>query len=212
MSKSNLILSIHKSRQTMFEILEKQEYDVSEYSDFSINEIDAMYTNSQLDVLLTNTTNDKKVYIKYYIDPNIKQIKPIGLDEIIEDLYNIDTVLTKKDTLIIIMFDKPNETILSKITYLYDHEGIFVVIFNIKQLQFNILNHSLNPQNVKVLEDEAEINAFKQKYHVNSNKQLKEIGRFDPFAMALLLRPGQIIKIIRSSPTASEYEDYRVCV
>ena len=61
-------------------------YDSTDYSNFSINEIDAMSTNDQLDMLLNHKTNGKKVYVKYYL--TTKQIRPQVLDEVIEDLYN----------------------------------------------------------------------------------------------------------------------------
>ena len=99
--------------------------------------VDAMYKNNQLDMLLTNPKNKRKIYIKYYL--KAKQIKKQDLDEIIEDLYLIEDVLNKYDTLMIITEDEPNDTIISKIKYLYEHDEIFIVVHNIKRLQFNIL-------------------------------------------------------------------------
>ena len=52
----------------------------------------------------------------------------MGAFFIIEDLFVIEEVLTKKDTLIVIIDDEPNDSILSRIKYLYDHDGIFVII------------------------------------------------------------------------------------
>jgi hypothetical protein len=75
-----------------------------------------MVSNNQLDMLITNEKNQKKAYIKYYL--NAKQIRPTVLDEIIEDLFVIENVLTKNDTLIIIIEDEPNDTILTKLRYL----------------------------------------------------------------------------------------------
>jgi hypothetical protein len=100
-----------------------------------------MFTNKQLDMLVTNENTDNKTYVKYYLDA--KQVRPQYLDEIIEDLFLVESVLTKNDTLVIIIDGEPNETIISKVNYLYDHDGIFVVIHNISRLQFNILEHSL---------------------------------------------------------------------
>jgi hypothetical protein len=124
-NSSNRILTIYKSPKTILELLDTQEYDVEDYNGFSINEIDAMYSNDQLDMLLTNESENKS-YVKYYLTN--KQIKPQTLDDIIEDLYSIENILTKKDTLIIVIEDEPNDTIITKIKYLYDHDGIFVVI------------------------------------------------------------------------------------
>jgi DNA-directed RNA polymerase subunit H (RpoH/RPB5) len=209
---TNRITSIYKSRNTILELLDMQEYNVDDYLGFSINEIDAMLTNSQLDMLITHKTDDRKVYIKYYFTnkQTTRQIKPQVLDDIIEDLYSIEEILTPKDTLIIIIDDEPNDTILAKMKYLYDHDGIFVVLHNIQRLQFNILKHVLVPT-VNVL-NEGETEDMKKKYSLKSLSQLPEISRFDPQALVIGLRPGQVCRIQRKSITALEYEYFRVCV
>uniref|UniRef100_A0A6C0B8Q8 RNA polymerase subunit H/Rpb5 C-terminal domain-containing protein n=1 Tax=viral metagenome TaxID=1070528 RepID=A0A6C0B8Q8_9ZZZZ len=205
---SNRILSVYKSRKNVLELLEKQGFNTSQYSNFSINEIDAMHSNNQLDMLVTNDGSQQKAYVKYYL--TTKQIKPDGLDDIIEDLFDIENVLTKTDILIIIIEDEPNDTIITKIKYLYDRNGIFVVIHNIKRLQFNILNHKLVP-NCKILGDD-EVNELKKKYKMENVSQLPEISRFDPQALAICMRPGQVVKFERESLTALKYDYYRVCV
>ena len=217
-SASNRILSIYKSRNTILELLSYRGYDISEYTGFSINEIDAMYTNSQLDMLITeanteegtNTEMDqnRKVYVKYYLQS--KQIRPQNLDEIIEDLFLIDSILTKKDTLVVIVNEEPNETITNKVKYLYDHDGILVVIHHIKRLQFNILNHTLVSK--MTILGKTEVDELYKRYSLQSNKNLPEISRFDPQALALMIRPGQICKLERKSATALTKYYYRVCI
>ena len=49
-SSNNRILKLYKSRQTIFELLDAQNFDVSQYEEFSIAEIDAMYQKKQLDL------------------------------------------------------------------------------------------------------------------------------------------------------------------
>jgi DNA-directed RNA polymerase subunit H (RpoH/RPB5) len=208
MSSNNRILRIYKSRVNILKQLGNQGYNVTDYSEFSINEIDTMFTNKQLDMLVTNENTDKKTYVKYYLDA--KQVRPQYLDEIIEDLFLADTVLTKDDTLVIIIDGEPNETIISKVNYLYDHDGIFVVIHNISRLQFNLLEHSLVPP-IKIL-TEGETSQLMVKYNLKDITQLPEISRFDPQALAIALRPGQVCEIERKSVTAMKYEYYRVCV
>jgi DNA-directed RNA polymerase subunit H (RpoH/RPB5) len=208
MSTNNRILSIFKSRNTILELLDDQSFNTKEYEGFSINEIDAMVSNNQLDMLISNDKNQKKAYIKYYL--NAKQIRPTVLDEIIEDLFVIENVLTKNDTLIIIIEDEPNDTILTKLRYLYDNEGYFVIIHNIKRLQFNILKHKLVPSGFIL--DENEIEEMKKKYNIKELKQLPEISRFDPQALALCIRPGQVCMFNRESVTAMFYDYYRLCV
>ena len=211
-TSSNRIISIYKSRKTILDLLDEQEYNVSEYTGFNINEIDAMFVNSQLDMLINHQTNSKKVYIKYYLSVKSTngQIRPQQLKDIIEDLYELESILTKNDTLIIIINDEPNDTIISKIKYLYDHDGIFVVIHNIKRLQFNILQHTLIP-GVRIL-TESETTELKEKYNLKNILQLPEISRFDPLALAICMRPGEVCKITRKSATALNSDFYRVCI
>ena len=209
---SSRITSIYKSRKTLLEQLQKQGYDTEDYISFSMNEIDAMLTNSQLDMLLTHKEKKTKIYIKYYftLKQTTKQIKKEVLDNIIEDLFSIDEVLTKKDTLMIIIDDEPNDTILTKLRYLYDHDGIFVVIHNIQRLQYNILEHTLVPY-LRVL-DESEEKEFMKKKQIRDKSQLPEISRFDPQALVNVVRPGNICLIERMSMTAMKNDYYRVCV
>jgi DNA-directed RNA polymerase subunit H (RpoH/RPB5) len=206
-TSSNRVLSIYKSRKTILDLLDYQDYLVEDYTGFSINEIDAMCVNSQLDLLVNHKNNEKKVYVKYLIS---SKIRPKDLDDIIEDLMYVDNVLKKTDTIIIIADEEPNESISIKLKYLFDHDGIFVVIHNIARLQFNILEHSLNPQ-VVVLE-ENQTDGFMKKYNLKSLTQLPEINRFDPLALALCLRPGQVCEMQRGSSTALSYKYYRICV
>ena len=208
---STRIINIYKSRNVILEQMKLQGYNVDDYLKFSVNEVDAMLSNSQLDMLLVNE-DGRKAYLKYYftLKQTTKQIKKEILDNIIEDLFVIDDVLTKKDTLIVIIDDEPNDTILARIRYLYEHDGIFVIIHNIHRLQSNILDHVLVPF-MKVLDDTEE-KEFIQKYQIKYKNQLPEISRFDPQALVVGVRPGQICRIQRPSTTAVMSNYYRVCV
>tara|TARA_B110000879_G_scaffold213027_2_gene313155 strand:+ start:808 stop:1452 length:645 start_codon:yes stop_codon:yes gene_type:complete len=202
------ILKLFKSRNTLIDQLEELEYDTSEHMDFSINEIDAMNNNTQLDFTLKHTKDERKIHIKYYLTS--KQINRANLDNIIEDVYHIDNTLTKNDTLVLIIEDEPNETTVNKIKYLYNRDGIFVVIHNINRLQYNILNHTLVPK--CTILGNSEIDELKQKYNIMDTKQLPEISRFDPQALAKCMRPGQVCKFERESSSALFYDYYRICV
>ena len=208
---SSRIINIYKSRNILLEQFESRGYNVDDYLQFSVNEIDAMLANSQLDMLLTHETG-KKIYVKYHftLKQTTKQIKKEVLDNVIEDLYVIDEVLTKKDTLMIIIDDEPNDTIISRLRYLYEHDGIFVVIHNIHRLQSNILNHNLVPHMDILTPTEEE--AFMKKYQIKAKSQIPEISRFDPQALVMGIRPGEICKIKRPSTTALTTDYYRVCV
>jgi DNA-directed RNA polymerase subunit H (RpoH/RPB5) len=211
-SISSRIISIYNSRNTLLEQLEMQDYHVDDYLNFTMNEVDAMMSNDQLDMLLHHKFNGKKIYIKYYftLKQSSKQIKKEALDGIIDDLYTIDEKLTKKDTLVVVIDDEPNDTILTRLKYLYDHDGIFVVIHNIKRLQFNILMHQLVPL-MEILSEKEE-SEFMTKHQIKDKSQLPEISRFDPHALVVGVRPGNICRIERTSATSLTNDYYRVCV
>ena len=142
----------------------------------------------------------------------VKQnLNDVALRPIIEDLFIDTDTLTKKDTLIVIFDGEPNDTLKSHLIYKYNHDEIFIVVHNIKRLQFNILEHILMPLNIHILSDTETIE-LKEKYNLKHVKELPEISRFDPMALAICLRPGQICGFDRKSPNPVISHYYRICV
>ena len=207
MASSQYLISLYNSRKTLIQLLDVQGYSTADYSMFSINEVDAMHSNSQMDMLLTHKTiANKKVYVKY-----VNHVRQNNLDVFVDDLFDSESILKKEtDSLVVVSDDEPNDCILSKLEYLYDHDGIFITIFNIKRLQFNILEHYLVPK-LRILSKEEE-DIFMEKYNIKDLSQIPELSRFDPMAMAIGMKPKQIVEMIRNSCTALETTYYRVCV
>ena len=205
---SDRIASIYKSRNTILELLEKQGYDVNDSAEFSINEIDAMYNAQQLNMFFTNQNTGKRVGVVYFIYS--KGLRSQNIDELLNEYFHIDDRLTKNDDLILICDDDQNDNIMNKVKYLFEHDGIFVIIMNIKRLQFNILEHEIVPKS-RVLSDE-ETDNLKVQYNLKHLKQLPEISRFDPQAQAMCLRPGQVCEFKRKSVSALTTNYYRICV
>ena len=73
--------------------------------------------------------------------------------------------------------------------------------------KFKIDKHILIPKHVKLGEKEKE--KLLEQYNV-SLKELPRILKTDPAIASLNAKPGDIIKIIRQSPTAGEAIFYRV--
>ena len=78
------------------------------------------------------------------------------------------------------------------------------------RLQFNILDHTLVP-NMRILNTKEE-DEFMKNHQIKSKSQLPEISRFDPQALVVGLRPGNICHIQRPSITALTTDYYRICV
>ena len=229
------INEIFKSRNIILELLNKQNYDVSGYQGSNLSEVNTMVDTEQMDMLLmkkndsTTKTPPKKCYVKYHILKKSGKVISLGLVKIdnimtyINDLMPLDenindyqddkkreNVLDKKDDLIIISKDEPNETLIKELKKLWEQNGIYVVVFSIKRLQFNILNHNLVPEHIIL--NKQEILEFKNKYKITNETQIPDINRFSPVALAIGMRPGDICKIVRNSRTAVNTEFYRVCV
>lgn len=196
--------------------MKKQGYKVDDYDNFSINEVNSMKMNNQLDMLLeqkqeeTDTVSNKptnKIYIRYHLE---KTIRPTNLQEMIDDLFNLEQILTKEDTLFVIIKDEVNETLANELKHIWEKDGIFIVIENIKRLQFNILNHSLVPEHRII--HEYEILDIMKKYNITDRTLFPDISRFDPVAKVLCLRPGQVCHIVRPSKTTITADYYRICV
>lgn len=205
MAQSGHIVQIFKSRQNILELLEAQGYDVSDYQGSSITEVHSMYGAKQMDMLVS-TPAGKKAYVKYHL---AKGLRAPNIYDYIEDLFNLEEVLKKTDDLIIIVKDEPNDSLVKVLKNIWEQDGHFVTVFNIKRLQFNILEHSLVPKH-RVL-NETDDKAIRQKYYIGSDKELPDISRFSPVAMAIGMRPGQICEIIRPSRTAINSVFYRIC-
>ena len=206
-TQSGQIIEIFNSRKTIIDLLESQKYDVSQYKDFGINDVNTLLQTSQMDMLLKKTTMDKSVYVKYHL---AKSLRPVNIYDYIEDLFTLDEVLKKKDDLIVIMKDEPNDTIRKTLTDIWEKEGIFISVINIKRLQYNIMKHQLVPPHFVLSSEEAA--EVKRKYNIQDDSQIPDISRFSPVSQVIGLRPGELCRIERPSKTAIKAEFYRICL
>jgi DNA-directed RNA polymerase subunit H (RpoH/RPB5) len=205
---SGTISTVFKSRQNLLKLLNQQDFDIKDYEEFSVNEVHVMYNNKQLDMMMSSKTDgeNKKVYVKYHL---AKTLRRENINDYIDDLYNLEQVLTKNDTLILVIKQEPNESMINILSQIWEQDGIFIIIYNIDRLQFNILEHKYVPKHT-ILNDE-EVKTMKKRYNITHDTELPEISRYDPVAQAIGMRPGQICKIIRPSKTAITTDYYRIC-
>lgn len=225
------IISIYNSRKTLLEIFsESNNFNnilmpacLDNYNNFNINEVEAMAKNNQLDMLLESDRDAPiahNIYVKYMLNKTSNYIPAIK--DLVEELFDIESILTKKDTLVVIINNEPNDSLLAMLCHLYDNRGIFIVVHNIKRLQRNILKHKLVPKHsivhnqpwndIEGSEDNvSDLEKVMRKYNLKSVSQLPEISRFDPVALLIELRPGSVCKIDRNSVTSVDSIYYRVC-
>jgi DNA-directed RNA polymerase subunit H (RpoH/RPB5) len=221
---------IYKSRTNLLEIMSALGYNVHGYNAFTINDIDAMYANGKMDMLLYQKAPEPaddtvpladqvdmtkpKVYVRYFITRSTgskqpKLMRSEDIDNVVHDLFSITNMLSKTDTLIIVIDGEPNTSIMTHLDMLYNRYGIFVVVHNLKRLQFNLLEHVLVPK-VSVLTTTEQEELMKS-LNIQTLAQLPEISRYDPMALTICLRPKQVCRIERKSMTAVNSIYYRVC-
>jgi len=206
-NNSTIITNLYKCRTNVLNQLKHRGFDVSNYDEFSVNEIHMMYQKNQMDMLLSKE-NGETIYVKYHIH---KKLDKNHMYTAVTELFDVEAVLDRdRDGLMIIVADEPNDTLVKEIQQVYRNEGVFVTVMNMKRLLFNILDHTLVPKH-EVMTEIAQT-AFLKKYNIQDKAgEVPLISRFDPVAMAIGLRPGQICEITRPSQTAIQAKYYRLC-
>jgi DNA-directed RNA polymerase subunit H len=204
-TNATIISKIGKSRRIILDLLKRRGYKIDDFTNFSNNEINLMYINNELDMILFDEEGNK-IKIMYILGSILRPNKVL---DYVEDLYNMENILNFSDELILIQQMEPNDSLINCVNSLYKEKDIYVNIFSIDRLQYNVLNHELVP-NHKILNDE-ELNDIKKKYNIMENKQFPEISRFDPVSMVIGLRPGKVCEISRNSVTSLNTKYYRIC-
>lgn len=213
MNVENILHYVYKSRNNIINYLNELGYDCKSYKNFSMEEVNLMIRHNKLDFVVENPTTQQKTKVCYvFKDGTLK--KTINKDTI--ETYTSSTFeeedhnFNKKDNLILIVYDYSSENIHNYLKDIWDLQEYYVVIFKIKTLLFNILDHVLVPKHIKLNEEEKTQLFFEK--NIIDNQQLPEISRFDPVSKILLLRPGQVCKIIRNDKISYENEYYRICI
>lgn len=202
---SQTISLILKSRINLLEQLKYQGYDISELNQFSVDEINAMFSNKQLNMTL-NSKGNKKTHVLYHVE---KALRKENIEDYIEKVFNIEQIISPTDMLVIVMKVQPNDTIINYLKHVWEERKIFIVVHGLPKLQFNLLEHDfVSPHTI--LSDEESTKVMK-KYNIMENSQMPNISRFDPVALAIGMRPGEVCKIVRKSRTAIQADYFRIC-
>ena len=211
-SNSQTISKIYSSRKIILDLAKERGFDVSDYEDFTINEIQVLTTNKQLDMLLEKE-DGTKMYFKYHLGgtgSGFTKLRGPHILDYVEDLYEVEELLSKNDNLVIVTKDSPNPALKNLLKMQFTQKGYYVNVYNIHNYLYNILKNKLVPKHEIINENRKK--EIAEEYNIVSESQWPEISRFDPAAMAIGLRPGQVVEITRKSPTALDTKYYRLCV
>ena len=154
------------------------------------------------------------IEVRYLIEnrTNSKKISTI-VDIICSNLKESDK---SKEITIILVVNEPKitPTIKETIRNLNIKYNVYIQIFSLKSLLFDITKHELCPKHERIKKSEYNeyIDDFLDLHHINTLDNLPKILESDPVAMYIGLRAGDMCKIVRPSKAAGMINVYRYCV
>ncbi len=212
------------SRKIIIEMLNYRGYNTSKYNKYLNEELQLLVSNGKLDMLVDHETQDRSLLV-HYMEPtgskiSLKQLKI--LINCFNDRNDNKFIKHNTDTVIIISPDIVTDTIKDNIYLNYEqsinddnrtnilYKGLYIQLFEIKSLLYNIMKHDLVPEHKIITEQEYE-DEIKNVYKINKGNQLPVILKSDPVAMFIGLRPKDVCRIKRPSETSGFYNNYRYC-
>jgi DNA-directed RNA polymerase subunit H len=202
---------IYRSRITILDILEGRGYNTKPYRKFSPKEIDAFISNySSLNMTLQHSVEDKRHCVVNYLTSRLmKQKIGIFFEDILEKMEVDEEDREFYEGIFLIQEPITDTHHLAALTE-WNNNKRRIAFFYIPQIVLNPLNHVLVPPHTIVGNDVHE--ELMKQLNITSKSQLPIIKfHIDPIARCLGLIPGDIIKIVRPSPSAGTYTVYRVC-
>lgn len=111
------------------------------------------------------------------------------------------------DVVILIVYNKPTTAAHKSINELKRD----IQIFTLGELQYNVTEHELVPLHTPI-RTEVQIREILRRYQLPDRFKLPLIPSTDPVARYLALKPGQLVRITRPSPSCGMYVSYRCCM
>ena len=205
---------LYKSRKNLLTYLKAQGYNTEAHEAITMTEINAMKPSSATDggtnlnfEVVHENDETVKCSIFYYLKQN-QSIKQTVLEDMVMNYYDEND--KTKCVFILIIQGNINETVQKTIKQLWKKHQEYVVIYEVKSLLFNLLEHSYVPKHVKLSLQQKE--ELFQKMNVLNDEQMPEISMFDPMAKVLLMKPGEVCQITRYNRISFIDDFYRLCV
>ncbi|PNG99548.1 DNA-directed RNA polymerases I, II, and III subunit RPABC1 [Tetrabaena socialis] len=120
---------------------------------------------------------------------------------------DVKKLLDYTGTIILVSKEKPGTLALKGL----EEAAANIQVFDINELQFNVMRHALVPTHEPIRKEE-DIDRVIKMARVRSKFNLPLIHNTDAIARYLALKPGELVRIVRLSPSAGEYVSYRYCI
>ena len=203
-----LIDNVYRSRMNLLDILEERGYNVEKYRKFSPAEATAAVTALPSLSFKVYNKDNKLCDVRY---ANISRQK---LDKFFDDIEDDESENTEVIIMMIVPVSDAHHMVALKQYIKLKESGekrkLRVSFFSIDTLVVNPLKHVLVPKH-EILPPEQHAELMQSMY-ITAKSKFPEIKfHVDPIARCIGAVPGDIVKIIRPSPSAGESVIYRVC-
>lgn len=208
-----------RSRHTILEILNDRGYDTTPYNLISPDQILILAEGNSraLDIVVNkkpdgNAPCDKAVVV-YQIQPQ-ERIR-LKLGTFLRDVYDVPpdnstaNLIKPTDDLIVILNEPYNEAFDKAAIQMWQNQKSRVTFFHIKQVVVNMSRHVLVPPHRKLTPEQAK--AEIARLRLTQKSQLPLIKHHDMQSRILGLVPGDIVEVLRPSPTSGVNRVLRIC-
>ena len=199
-----------RSRQTILDIMEERGYDPLPYRNIAPEQIITLAQGPApaLNIVLKKKTDSaapsERAAVIYILQDRIR----LRLGTFTRDIYDVND-LTKADD-IIVLINEPWHEIFDKTSLqMWQAQKARVTFFHIKQVVVHPGKHVLVPPHRKLNSEEAKSEMVR--WSVTQKSQFPLIKHSDIQAKLLGLVPGDIVEILRPSPTSGVARVLRIC-
>jgi DNA-directed RNA polymerase subunit H len=218
---------IIRSRHTLLDILDDRGYDTTAYRHIANEQILTLARGAPaaLNMIVPRKATPgsseggvaevvapcERAVVSYQLFTSIR----LRMATFVRDIFEIapdasETSTIKRTDDIIVVLNEPYHEIFDKTALqMWQLHKTRMVFFHIKQLVVHPGRHVLVPPHKKLTADETV--AVLERLHVINKSQLPLIKHHDIQARVLGLVPGDIVRILRPSPTSGVAEVLRIC-
>lgn len=216
---SNIADILVRSRHTILEILNDRGYDTTPYNLISPDQILTLAEGDQraLDIVVSKKPDGfapcEKAIVVYQLQERIRQ--KLGTGTFMRDMYDIApdnstaNAVKPSDDLIVIINEPYNDAFDKTSIQMWQNNKVRVTFFHIKQVVVNMSRHVLVPPHRKLTPEESKVEIAKLR--LTQKSQLPLIKHHDMQSRILGLVPGDIVEVLRPSPTSGVNRVLRIC-
>jgi DNA-directed RNA polymerase subunit H (RpoH/RPB5) len=207
-----------RSRHTLLDILEERGYDVTTYRNIAPDQILALAEGHPraLDVIVPKAADSaapsERAVIVYQLQTAIRLRLATFTRDLFEDTAGSSmegNQVRPTDDIIVILNEPYHEAFDKASLSLWQTQKTRLVFFHIKQVVVHPGRHVLVPPHRKLTSEEAKEEM--ERLHLTVKSQLPLIKHHDIQSRVLGLVPGDVVEVLRPSPTSGVSRILRIC-